>query len=177
MNFINYYRECFRNDFSCFMASIPEESRHHENDKSEITIQYSKLFRDQNHIDVIDTNNILNFAVSLFLTILVDEVMFTHYKQHYAKFRRLTMYPKFIGDCPGACHYHRHPSDIFTGMNSYFNRHETAKKKDYDFRTPFIEAIPGMKAGCDDFIEKNMPEMDKDSFWRRCEAEFPYTDR
>ena len=177
MNFIKYYRECFRNDFSHFMVSIPEESRHHGTYKSETTIQYSMLFRDKNHINIIDTDNILNFAISLFFTILVDEVMFTHYKQHYAKFRRLTMYPKFIGDCPGACHYHRHPSDIFSGMNSYSNRHEMANKQDYDFHTTFIEAIPGMKAECDDFIEKHMPEIDMEGFWRRCIAEFPYRER
>ena len=174
MDFFAYYRKCFWDDYSRFVSSIPEESQHHESDKSETTIQYSKLFRDQGHIDLIRHEDIPYFAVSLFLTILVDEVMYTHFKQHYPKFRRLTMYPKFIGDCPGGCHYHRHPSDIFSGINSSFYREHRTIKKEYNFRDAFLEAIPVMKTECDDFIEKHIPEIGKDDFWSRCVSEFPY---
>ena len=104
----------------------------------------------------------------------MDEVMFTHYKQHYAKFRKLTIYPKFLGDCPGGCHYHRHPSDIFWGMNSFFNENQKTEKKEFEFRDVFLKSIPGMKVECYDFIKNYMPEIDKEDFWRRCSFEFPY---
>lgn len=175
MNFIEYYRERFRDDYGRFIEGIPEKSRHHERDKSEVTIQFSKLFRDKGHIGVIDPECLSYFAVSLFLTILVDEVVYTHYKHHYDKFRQLTMYPKFIGDCPGACHYHLHPTSIFRGLNSYFDRNRLMEEKQVEFRDAFLEAIPGMKKECDDFIEKHMPEMNKEDFWKRCSSEFPYS--
>jgi hypothetical protein len=44
-------------------------------------------------------------------------ICFTHFKTDYIKFRNLTRYPKFIGNCPGVCNYHYHPNDMFFAMN------------------------------------------------------------
>ncbi len=177
MEFAEYYRTKFRNDLSRFMLSIPVESRHHGNNAAEITIQYSKLSQDLRHLKVIEPPHVVPFAIAVYLTVLTDEVFYTYFKVHYSKFRRLTQYPKFIGDCLGACRYHYHPNSIFDAINKRCGKGTLLKRENIFFREDFIAAIPTIKAECEDFFENNMPEIDKDDFWQRCVAEFPYRDR
>jgi hypothetical protein len=77
------------------------------------------------------------FGVALFFTVLTDMVCFSHFKPYYSNFKSLTRYPKFIGNCPGGCNFHYHPSDIFFAMN----KGRSAQEPHLIFFDKFIEAI------------------------------------
>src|SRR5690606_27668683 len=59
------------------------------------------------------------FAAGLFLTVLADQVCYTHFQASYSRFRELTMYPKWRGDCPGTCYYHIHPGAVFRAIGAH----------------------------------------------------------
>lgn len=117
-SFSKYYKEKFRNDIHHFFSSVPESSKHHDNidDKTIFTIQLERLTKDFDHLQFLLPPDKLNFAVALFFTVLVDEVCYSYYRNHYSDFRALTLYPKFIGNCPGGCRYHLHPVNIFSAI-------------------------------------------------------------
>lgn len=50
------------------------------------------------------------FSAALCWTILLDEGAYTWYRGGYDAFRAVTFFPKLVGDCPGACHCHLHPT-------------------------------------------------------------------
>ena len=174
MTFDEYYGQVFRTDIQRFMMSIPAESRNHDYDKSVFTIQYEKLTKDTPHLDVIAQDQRAHFAIALFLCILVDEVCYTHFKTQYAKFRTLTLYPKFIGNCPGGCYYHFHPKDIFAAINYSRDGQNAERRPDITVYTLFDEASDVMKSEVFDFFTQHMTTIDPMEFWRRCVGEFPY---
>ena len=172
--FDKYYNGQFRNDLQKFFATIPDESKFHEDreNKQVYSIQYERLTKEHKHLDFLTTNqNKVNFAVALFFTILVDEVCYTHFKYDYSNFKRLTLYPKFIGNCPGGCRYHFHPSDIFLAMN---------KGKDGSssdllvFYNTFSNAVPTLERETKDFFSRYLTSISGNDFWERCRREFPY---
>jgi hypothetical protein len=156
------------------MMSIPAESRNHAYDKSIFTIQYETLTKDTPHLDVIAPDQRAHFAIALFLSILVDEVCYTHFKMQYAQFRSLTLYPKFIGNCPGGCHYHLHPGDIFAAINYSRDGQNAGRRPDVTVYGLFDEASDVMKSEVFDFFTQHMTTVDPTEFWRRCVSEFPY---
>ncbi len=174
MTFTDYYRRQFRGDIQRFMMSIPSESRNHDHDKSVFTIQYERLTKDTQHLDVIEPENRAHFAIALFLSVLVDEVCYTHFKSIYPQFRNLTRYPKFIGNCPGGCHYHFHPRDIFAAINYSRDGQNSARRPDVSVFALFDEASDVMKEEVFDFFTNHLPDVDPNTFWRRCVDEFPY---
>src|SRR5690606_31423403 len=98
-DFDKYYKGQFRNDLQRFFATIPDDSKFHEDKehKQVYSIQYRRLTNEYSHLDFLSTNQtMMNFAVSLFFTILVDEVCYTHFQSDYSTFGRLKLYPKFI---------------------------------------------------------------------------------
>jgi len=154
--------------------SIPPESRNHDSDKSTFTIQYERLTRDKPHLDVIEPERRAYFAIALFLSVLADEVCYTYFKSQYAQFRSLTLYPKFIGNCPGGCHYHFHPRDIFAAINYSRDVHNSANRPVITVSSFFEEASDVMKDEVFDFFTHHMATIDPNEFWRRCINEFPY---
>jgi hypothetical protein len=118
-DFKTYYNSNFRDDINRFFSTIPDESKFHEDiqNKQTFSIQYERLTPVFDHLDFLDKDRKEYFAVALFLTVLTYMVCFTYFKPNYNKFRNLTRYPKFIGNCPGGCRYHYHPSDIFFALN------------------------------------------------------------
>lgn len=178
MTFPEYYRQQFRSDIQRFMMSIPLWSRHHDIDKSDFTIQYECLTKDTKHLEVVEPADRVNFAIALFLSVLVDEVCYTHFKSIYPRFRNLTRYPKFIGGCPNACHYHLHPLDIFTAINftakrSIAGEQNYARRPDVSAFALLDEAIDVMKAEVFDFFTNHLPEVDPNAFWTKCADEIP----
>ena len=175
MTFSEYYSGRFRDDITRFMMSIPAESRNHELDKSIFTVQYDKLTKDTAHLEVIPSEDRSNFAVALYFTVLVDEVCYTHYKAEYSAFRALTMYPKFIGNCPGACQYHLHPQNIFAAINhSRDNGKNNARRPDIFVYDSLSQAIEIMKHEVFDFFTKYMTAINPSEFWHKCTAELPF---
>ena len=174
MTFASYYREAFRDDIQRFMASIPENSKHHSSDKTEFTIQYYRLTKDSTHLDVIKPEHRAHFAVALFFTVLIDEVFYTYYKDQYKAFRALTYYPKVIGDCLGACHLHYHPQDILNAINHSYGGKNATRREDVSFADSFTEAVHVIREEIDDFFARHMKEIDSADFWERCKHEVPW---
>ena len=176
-DFATYYKTNFRKDINQFFATIPDESKFHEDSSTQqiFSIQYERLTQDFDHLNFLTKDDIEYFGVALYFTVLADMVCYTYHKLHYESFRRLTLYPKFIGNCPGGCCYHFNPSDIFAAMNySRKNPIDILSKERFDFYEKFNEAIPTRKNEIIDFFNKHLIEVDGVKFWDMCIAEFPY---
>jgi hypothetical protein len=104
------------------------------------------------------------FAAGLFLTVLADQVCHYHFRSCYERFRELTVYPKWKGECPSGCYYHVHPRSVFANV-------ELAN------RDPFAllpsDATSVMEREVRDFVERYLPSVDPRHFWECCVAEFP----
>lgn len=174
IDFDNYYNGQFRNDLQRFFATIPDDSKFHEDKEHQqvYSIQYGRLTNEHKHLDFLSTNqDKINFAVALFFTILVDEVCYTNFKSGYSAFQQLTRYPKFIGNCLTMCRYHLHPSDIFIAMN----KDKRGSSTDYVvFYDTFFNAIPVMERETIDFFSRHLTTIDGKEFWKYCTKEFPY---
>ncbi len=176
-DFATYYKNRFRQDINQFFSTIPDQSRFHEDNQNKQTysIQYERLTRDFDHLNFLTKPEKEYFGVALFFTVLTDMVCYSHFRQYYEHFKQLTRYPKFIGNCPGGCHYHYHPSDIFAAMNySRKNQLDILSSERLDFFDKFIEAIKTMKDETIDFINEHIKEIDSTQFWETCKREFPY---
>lgn len=49
-------------------------------------------------------------ATGLYWMISIDEAMWTYHQPAYPRFRAVTRFPKLLGDCPGGCGTHLHPT-------------------------------------------------------------------
>lgn len=170
--FGEYYRSVFRGDLTRFLMSIPFQSRHHHGTDT-YTIQYSKLCRDAPHMDTIPSEHRSYFAIALVFTVLVDQVCYTYFSSHYEDFRRLTLYPKFIGDCPGGCYHNIHPSLIFEAINRSWFKDVFPERGHISLYKHFIEAKIVMEEEIFDFFTKHMTIISPEVFWAKCVDEFP----
>ena len=172
-DFKSYYHTKFRYDINRFFSTIPDASKFHVDtqNKQTFSIQYERLTPAFDHLNFLDKDEKEYFAVALYLTVLTDMVCFTYFKEHYNKFKNLTRYPKFIGNCPSGCHYHFHPNNIFLAMNNG----RSAKVQHLVFYDKFQEAIETMKEEIINFFNQNLPEEDGEIFWKKCQKEFPYS--
>jgi hypothetical protein len=174
-DFKTYYNTNFRVDINRFFSTIPDESKFHEDiqNKQTFSIQYERLTPRFDHLNFTDKEGKEFFAVALFLTILTDMVCFSHFKSFYNKFRSLTRYPKFIGNCPSGCNYHYHPTDIFIAMN----KGRSTIEQHLVFSEKFLGAIETMKEETINFFNKNLLEINGETFWEKCQKEFPYREQ
>ena len=170
-----YYKTGFSEDLNRFFSTIPDESRfHHGYKPATLTIQFNRLTRDCDHLDFLSPENKVNFGIALFFTVLADMVCYSQFREYYEKFRGLTLYPKFIGNCMHACSYHFNPREILEAMNCSANRPISPRSSKWlDFREKFKEAIPTMEEEAVEFFEKYLIEIDGNEFWKRCKSEFP----
>lgn len=166
MTFQDYYCSKFQADFAKFAEHMPVEHKHH-GDENVVTVQPWTLSRESNYIDTMNSDDVLNFALSLFFVVLVDEVMYTYYPKHYDGFQKATMFPKYIGNCFSACHVHMHPKSLFHDIRQH------GRWKTHDWIIQLREAISSMKEECDYLIDSHAPEINKAEFWSRCLNEFP----
>ena len=97
-------------------------------------------------------------------------VCFAHFKPNYWRFQSLTRYPKFIENCPGGCHYHYHPKDIFWAMN----KRKELTQEHLLFYDKFIEAIEKMQNETIQFVKEHLEEINGELFLSKCINEFPY---
>ncbi len=109
------------------------------------------------------------FASALLLTVLVDQVCYTYFKEQYPQFRVLTMYPKFCGDCPGGCYSNQHPLNVLETIGKrpgYSHHYERLPD------CPLAESFAAiLDAEVNSFCETHMPLLDAKEFLKRCHAE------
>ena len=166
----------FREDLNLFFSTIPDESKFHEDKQNKLiySVQYERLTPAFDHLDFLNKEAKEYFGVALFFTVLTDMVCFAHFKTHYKKFRSLTRYPKFIGNCPCDCHVHHHPIEIFLALNKACSN----KKNHLDFFDKLLDSIDTMQKETISFLTEHMPEIEGEMFWKKCVKEFPCkTDR
>ena len=111
------------------------------------------------------------FAAALFITVLADQVCFTYFRDRYAAFRALTMYPKLKGDCPGGCSTNIDPSSVFGAIGRAPGAWPREHSVDY-------AAIPGdMYAVLTDevrsFFPAHLAAIQADQFLSHCENSIP----
>ena len=87
----DYYYNQFRSDFAEFMAKSKMAHKHPGEgvyipiqDLNESTMSHVKT----------DSWHTMRFLYCLAFTILIDQVMYTYFKNDYAKFQSITLYPK-----------------------------------------------------------------------------------
>lgn len=176
-NFANYYKTKFRQDMVQFFATIPDKSKFHEDLKNKqiFSIQHERLSRGFDHLNFLSKDDKEYFGVALVFTVLTDMVCFSKFHGFCDKFFRLTRYPKFIGNCPGGCHYHYNPSDIFAAINySRTNKLDILSPDRLEFYEKFNEAVEPMKIETIDFFSTYLCEINGNEFWNLCINEFPY---
>lgn len=171
-DFKTYYNSKFRDDINMFFSTIPDESRFHEDTQNKLTfsIQYERLTPTFDHLNFLDKEGKEYFGVALYFTVLTDMVCFSHFKSYYSIFKNMTRYPKFIGNCPGGCNFHYHPSDIFFAMN----KSRSALESHLVFYDKFIKATEAMSIETISFFEEHLTDIDGETFWLKCKNEFPY---
>ena len=188
--FENYYNNRFQKDLLNFIGKIPVENNKHYN-RAEFNIQYFFLTPKYKYYDVIETNDRANFAISLFWTILVDQLMYSEYKYEYQTFQKKTMYPKFIGNCTAPslfssqCGKHLNPKKIFDAVNDYndngnifeFDR-EIFKNDEANFERNRIEINLSfeqskitIKNEIKNYFENYQPQINWEEFWNKCQNE------
>lgn len=113
----------------------------------------------------------MRFAAALFLSVLTDQVCFTHFKASYPEFRRLTQYPKWRGDCPGGCAWHLHPSLIFDAIGSRPGPLPRERSPRFDLLPPDVFSVFELETK--DFVREYLPEVSATRFWERCVRELP----
>lgn len=166
MQFERYYGTLFRHDLQSVVGGLQSLHR----DARVVAIQPRTLSTLNPVIRDWDRDQQLHFASGLYLTILVDEVCWTYFRHHYDAFRRLTLYPKFIGDCPGGCTTHLEPYVVFKVMGK--RPGAGPAECEFDANLSFPERfVEGMEKEITDFCNEQMPELLELGFWRRCEAE------
>jgi len=175
MDFNTYYNTRFKEDLNKFFSTIPDQSRFHEDisNKKIYSIQYDRLGKNSGHLDFLSDGEKINFGIALFFTVLVDMVCYTHFKNNYYEFKNLTLYPKFIGMCPGGCHYHYPPVAIFKALNNADNS-KIKNFKRLNFEDKYNEALPLMEKEIKSFFKDHLKEINEVSFWENCRPELPY---
>ncbi len=173
MLFAEYYRTSFHSDLVAVLDTAPPSCRPLR-DEHEVFIQPIALTEKNPAIKAWPEGRRTNFAMALFLTVLADQVCFTHFREEYARFRRLTMYPKLKGDCPGACAGNAHPRCIFAviGRSSYSLQRGHPNPPPVEL----YAATSSMRQEVIAFVAEHLRGVDPEEFWKRCEAEFPERD-
>ncbi len=172
-SFKTYYVSKFQKDLGQFFSTIPNESKFHEDTryKQLFSIQYGRLTPSSSHLNFLKNEEKELFGVALFFTVQTDMVCFTHFKSNYLDFKTLTRCPKFIGNCPGGCNYHYHPSNIFASMNKDL---DVLSEEGLNFYDKFNESIETIKVETLEFFENYLPAINGNEFWDKCKNEFPY---
>lgn len=171
--FDTYYNGQFRKDIQNFFAKIPDRSKHTFGDQKVYTVQYESLTKDFNYLDFLDINEKAYFGTALFFTVLIDQVCFTYFGQHYGKFYSLTLYPKFVGNSPSTDRTNFPPRDIFTAFNYSRDKEKMFNTPNVEFWHTFNQAIPVIENETKGFFKKHLSEIDGLVFWDKCVKELP----
>jgi len=92
----------------------------------------------------------------LYFTVLVDQAMYTHYRQDYQHFAKLTQYPKF---CHGLGQFQKNPRELL---------HVPVQKGMVDKSAMEKELPSGMELFVDEvvyFLKKHMSNIDPTEFF------------
>ena len=189
-NFETYYKQNFQRDLINFVGQIPIDGNKHYN-KKEFNIQYFFLTPQYKYLNIIPQDRQGFFAVALFWTVLIDQTFYSNYRHSYQTFQRITLYPKFIGNCTAPslmsseCGHHQHPKKILQGINDtadkgnkfdfereIFKKDEISQPRQFiDYLTILDQSKLVMKDEIKDYFENHQPEISWTEFWSKCDRE------
>lgn len=134
MQLNEYFLNQFQKDLRRFISKSAWVHTHylshsHNGELDELSIPIGELERKNLHH--IGKNNLEFFACSLAFVVLLDQLMYTYFKQDYPKFRKLTMYPKLELGITG---HNLYPWSVF---DKVFVQYQTFK----DFAIFFINRL------------------------------------
>ena len=166
MVFSDYYNGSFRQDLASVLANAPSFHSH-----AGVTLQPRGISNENLVVAGWRKERQLQFAAALFLTVLTDQVCFTHFRDAYSTFQQLTQYPKWRGDCPGACGINIHPGAVFLAIGR-----PPGHLGEFDGLPVHLlpdDFLTTMKAEVISFVREHLPDVDADAFWNKCDAEIP----
>ena len=171
MTFSEYYHQEFRTDLERVLQTAPAPNHLGHSYEEDVVLQPRIINRENKTVRLWSRERRELFGVALFFTVLADQVCYTHFPQNYAKFRSLTRYPKFKGNCPGGCSAHVHPRGILStiGRSDDWITDEIPA----GLVSLLAEALPVMEREVLDFTRNHMPELDGHAFWFKCLQEIP----
>jgi hypothetical protein len=167
MSLQEYYRSDFRGDLLSMIAAGPRSEHRRE---IETVIQPRTIGAENSVVMGWSDSRRARFAACLFLTLLVDQVCYTYFAMHYKRFRQLTRYPKWKGECPGGCFTHIHPSLVFAAIGRSpgpMNRPDC-----FAYRALPSDTLGTMEREVHAFVRDHMPELGE-AFWDFCDREVP----
>jgi hypothetical protein len=167
MNFADYYGLPFRRDITAVLGGLAPM---HEHVAGEVVLQPRTLSSLNPAVRALSDERQALFACALFLTIVADQVCYTHFRSAYDRFRALTQYPKLKGDCPGGCSAHIHPSNALA-VGSEPGRPQWSAP-DIAARLP-ADVLLVMRAEVSSFISEHLPELNPGEFWEQVDREIP----
>ena len=161
ISFEEYYKDYFQNDLKVLYSTIPESSLHH-NGKETYTLQYERLTNKFNHLEFLGANR-KSFVVSLYFTVLIDQVFYTYFQPEYKVYKELTNSPKFIGNCLSSCRNNLHPQNILVAAN------KDSKSENVCIVEP-LNFVPFLKESTSQFLKNHLPGI-QDEFWAKVRGE------
>ncbi len=190
VDFKTYYKQYFQRDLQNFMDQIPVDGNKHY-DRNGFNIQYFFLTPRYKYLDIIPPDRQGLFAVALYWTVLIDQVVYSSFRKYYLNFQAKALNLKFIGNCTAPslksseCGHHQHPRKILLAINDevdkgnrndfdreIFKSDENNKARLHiDYFQIFEQAKHVMKLEAKDFFENHIPEISWPDFWMICEKE------
>ena len=170
MTFADYYRLRFRDDLTRVIRSAPPP-HHLSVGETEVRLQPRTLSDHNETVRSWPAEQRALFGVALFFSVLVDQVCYTYHRNQYEDFRRLTQYPKFVGDCPGGCYSHLHPSLILEQLGGCAGMGYAHPP--VPITQVLASAIPVMRREVLEFCRDHMPMLNGSAFWAQCLDEIP----
>ena len=170
MRFQKYYGEPFRSDLRNVVNGLPPLHDHFSTEH-ETTVQPRMLSRANQAIRLLGSERLKLFATALYFTVLVDQVMYTHFHSTYPRFKSLTQYPKLRGDCPGGCSWMVDPSVILVTAGLPPASGERVALSAY--ADLVASASPVVELEVTSFFETHMPDVDGTDVWRHCLNNMP----
>lgn len=167
MLFGDYYQGPFRSDLFRVIAGLAPIHDHFDG----TTLQPRIISRENAVVRSWSPERQYLFAAGLFLTVLADQVCYTHFQPQYEGFRRLTLYPKWRGDCPGACNYQIHPRHVFLTIGRRPSEHPSWEQLRYSLFPD--DLLSTMESEVMSFVRSYIPDVSPEAFWQLCGAEIP----
>ena len=162
-----YYGDPFREDLASVMAS-GRSSHLHDPDPA---IQPRTLSTETPVIRSWNAQQRGLFAAALFITVLSDQVCYTYFRDCYAAFRVLTMYPKLKGDCPGGCSTNIDPSSVFGATGRAPGAWPREDEVNYAALPVDLFAVLAIEIRS--FFPARLAAIDPDQFLSHCETSIP----
>jgi hypothetical protein len=146
MQIRNYYHEKFRDHLLDFLPDTVMPYFGH-------TWQY-----DCCKLNIVDSQFRAAFLICLYFTVLVDQAMHAHFIEDYAKFEKLTRYPKF---CHGLAQFHHNPRELlYVPVQIGLVNHENLESIIRGGMELFVDEVT-------DFFQRYMPQIKADEFFKK----------